>query len=378
MKPLALMVGIVVSAMLPVCAQNGNLGSVCTENVITGCVGTFTLTTTGGKTITVNVASDGVPIFPFGTSIFKPSSDGIKFTLPAGVTVTNLSPAWTTNGTPNVFIITIASIFTSGCGLDLGIFGIEPSCEPVGDFVLNVPLTSTGFYTIAGDNGGISDYIAFGNTGPNGNGEVKFYSDPNRPPASMLVRYASNLNVADSVINVTNSGDSATAQQALDPPNAQNNINGSICVNIYAFAADEQEVACCSCYVTPNGLNSLSVKTALLNSTLTAAVPNEVVIKMIATVANPVSATAAACNPSNVNIGLATSGLKAWGTTVHGFPTAAGPTFSVSETPFLNATLSDAELQRVVQECQFIQILGSGQFGICKGCSNVGLGAAAQ
>jgi hypothetical protein len=31
-----------------------------------------------------------------------------------------------------------------------------------------------------------------------------------------------------------------------------------------------------------------------------------------------------------------------------------------------------------VMECQFIQILGSGKFGLCKGCENNGLGANAQ
>jgi hypothetical protein len=68
----------------------------------------------------------------------------------------------------------------------------------------------------------------------------------------------------------------------------------------------------------------------------------------------------------------------AWGTTTHGVPTATGPAFSVTETAFSPATLSPGELQRDVQECQFIQVLGSGQFGICKGCQNAGLGAAAE
>src|SRR6266568_3670464 len=77
-------------------------------------------------------------------------------------------------------------------------------------------------------------------------------------------------------------GPSATANLTGQNP-AQNNIDGSICVNIYAFAADEQEVACCSCLVTPNGLWSASVKTALLNSTLTSSFPNEVVLKLIPT-----------------------------------------------------------------------------------------------
>jgi hypothetical protein len=72
------------------------------------------------------------------------------------------------------------------------------------------------------------------------------------------------------------------------------------------------------------------------------------------------------------------NGLLAWGTSTHGFPFSTGPGFQITETPFLPATLSTAELNRDVMECQFIQILGSGKFGLCKGCENNGLGANAQ
>jgi uncharacterized repeat protein (TIGR01451 family) len=207
------------------------------------------------------------------------------------------------------------------------------------------------------------------------------------PPVTGLfqVRYASNLiNGGDAIVNITNTGASATALltpgQIVGGVN-QTNINGSLCVNIYTFAADEQEVACCSCLVTPNALWSASVKTALLNSTLTPSFPNEVVIKLIGS--TPIVGTGGAqtCNPATLlNAGIAgtQAGVLAWGTSSHGTPTATGPTFQMTETPFVTATLTAAELQRDVQECQFIQILGSGQFGICKGCSNVGLGAAAE
>ena len=45
-----------------------------------------------------------------------------------------------------------------------------------------------------------------------------------------LIRYFSNLDVGDSVINIANTGANAA---------------GSICVNVYAFAPDEQEISCC-------------------------------------------------------------------------------------------------------------------------------------
>jgi len=203
---------------------------------------------------------------------------------------------------------------------------------------------------------------------------------PSQLDGAFQVRYASNLILNDAVVNITNSGASANGSLTVGLP-GQNNIDGSLCVNVYVFSADEQEVACCSCYVTPNALWSASVKTALLNSTLTPSFPNEVVIKLISTVpnGNSINGTAAGnCNPSTVTAAQLANGLLAWGTTTHGFNTATGPTFQMAETPFLPGTLSAAELARDVTECQFIQVLGSGQFGLCKGCSNAGLGANAQ
>jgi len=212
--------------------------------------------------------------------------------------------------------------------------------------------------------------------------------------APFQVRYASNLvTFADAVIDVTNTGASATVITLGVGPN---NIDGNLCINIYTFAADEQEIACCSCLVTPNALYSASVKTALLNSTLTPSFPNEVVIKLISTFPLYNSQGAQYCNPGQINqTGLLSAGspgdleigMLAWGTSSHGFPSAIGPSFQLTETPFLPGKLvtntdggdiASAELPRDVQECQFIQILGSGQFGICKGCAQGGLGASAE
>ena len=46
-----------------------------------------------------------------------------------------------------------------------------------------------------------------------------------------------------------------------------------------------------------------------------------------------------------------------------------------TETPFTNATLSEAEYERIAQLCGFIQTNGSG-FGICKSCRFGGFAAA--
>src|SRR5262245_21962608 len=73
------------------------------------------------------------------------------------------------------------------------------------------------------------------------------------------VTYASNLNVGDSVINISNSGARGAGLQS----GTAASITGALCVNVYAFSPDEQMISCCSCPVTPNGLRSLSARADL-------------------------------------------------------------------------------------------------------------------
>lgn len=187
------------------------------------------------------------------------------------------------------------------------------------------------------------------------------------------VRYASNLAIGDSVVNITNSGASSTTSLPLQ--------NGNICANVYTFSPDEQLVSCCTCLVTPDGLASLSANNDLVNNTLTPGRPTSIVIKILASsgVAAPANATAASCSAATVGTGgnLIVPGLVAFGTTIHALPvTPATPagTYGVTETPFVNATLSAAELTRITTLCGFIQITGSG-FGLCRSCRLGGQGA---
>jgi hypothetical protein len=179
------------------------------------------------------------------------------------------------------------------------------------------------------------------------------------------VRYASNLNVGDSVINISNSGARGADLQA----GTAASITGSICANVYAFSPDEQMIACCSCPVTPNGLVSLSAQRDLISNTLTPAIPTSIVVKLLATA--PVGGS---CNNSAAGVvGAAlTDGLLAWGTTIHQGP---GGAYEVTETGFTNATLSAGERFRLGTLCNFILANGSG-FGVCRSCRLGGLGAA--
>ncbi len=169
------------------------------------------------------------------------------------------------------------------------------------------------------------------------------------------VRYASNLNIGDSVINVTNTGATVAG-----------GVSQSICVNVYTFDPAEELVSCCTCSVTPNALQSISVRGSLTSNPLTPAIPTSVVIKLVASTGT--------CNASSIT--TLAHGLQAWGTTIHALPTAP-VSYGVTETPFSYSDLSTAEFTHLTTFCGFIQANGSG-FGICSGCSTGGLGASKQ
>lgn len=170
------------------------------------------------------------------------------------------------------------------------------------------------------------------------------------PSDAFQVRYAANLTVGDSVIDITSAGSA----------NASN-----ICVNVYTFDPNEEEISCCSCLVTPNALASLSVRRDLISNTLTPATPSSVVIKLLASLPNSFG-----CNAAHP--GTLAAGLRAWGTTLHALPSGAP---ALTETEFAPATLSSAELSTISGFCGFIQADGSG-FGICNSCRVGGLAVA--
>jgi hypothetical protein len=184
------------------------------------------------------------------------------------------------------------------------------------------------------------------------------------------VRYAANLNLGESYINITNTG--ANGAPLLGP--GFGGAVGNICVNVYAFSPDEQLISCCSCLVTPNGLVNLGVVRDLTSKTLTGVIPTSVVVKMISTLAGT-GGSGTSCTNSAATVPTATkvNGLLAWGTTIHNAP-AAVPGYAVTETPFSPATLSEGEQASVAGRCAAILGNGSG-FGICRSCQTGALGA---
>jgi hypothetical protein len=169
---------------------------------------------------------------------------------------------------------------------------------------------------------------------------------------SELVSYSANLNIGDSYVNLTNSGSSG----------------GNLCANVFTFDPAEELISCCTCTVTPNALQSLSVVKSLISNPLTPAIPTAVTVKIVP--------TAGACNASNVSTGNLQPGLLAWETSLHAAPTTPA-TYAVTETPFASGSFSAADLVHISSTCGFIQADGSG-FGICTGCTGGGLGASSS
>jgi hypothetical protein len=177
------------------------------------------------------------------------------------------------------------------------------------------------------------------------------------PADAFQVRYASNLNVGESYINITNAG-------SIDG----NDPAGRICVNVYAYNPDEEPASCCTCLVTPNGLRSLRVNADLNTNTLIAGEHfDSLVIKLYASV--PVNGGCNAAAP-----GAAAPGMRAWGTTLHRVGTDG---FALTETAFSPATLSAGELGKLTSVCAFTQQYASGH-GICGSCALGGLATALE
>jgi hypothetical protein len=235
------------------------------------------------------------------------------------------------------------------------------------------------------------------------------------------IHYFSNLTISDTVINITDSGASIGTQfavnggspvlsNALGPCTPQNPCsssgaaasvigNGNLCVNAYLFSANEELQACCSCFVTPNGLWSWDILNDLVPNALegpASLIPGGVV-KLVATLAGTTSATSG-CDatmaglPTNTfnfvtgKFNTATNsvlapGMLAWArgqisATSVGVESSFAPatlssgngTYTIS--PGLVANGGPSEIARMAGQCATFQ---SAPVGICKSCRLGGL-----
>ncbi len=296
----------------------------------------------------------------------------------SGVSFTDTLPAGLLVATPNGVSSTCAGAVTASAGASAvslagGTLAAGASCT------LAVQVTATAVGTLTNTTGAVT--AAESGPGFPATAALTVNSDAYR------LNYASNLNLADGVINITNSGASAPATSLA------NNSYGDICVNVYVYAPDQELAACCTCLVSPNSLHSYPVSfgpgNLLSGSPLGAAAAlaniiqtNSVLIKLLATPArgNPSSPNSLYCpNPADSRTGVPIAvtsqgaitglapGLVAWGT--RAYPTNTG-VVNITETPFVPATLSAGELGKLTGECRALQTTSGSQ---CPGCIVGGL-----
>lgn len=163
------------------------------------------------------------------------------------------------------------------------------------------------------------------------------------PPADVLkVDYFANANTAgapDGTVRIDNPGTSG----------------GGLCAAVFVFDVNQEMSECCSCYVSPDGLRTLSVNTDLTSNPLTGVVLNTGVVKIVSTLAYsnktcPIPTTAANLVP--------TPAVRAWATHIQ------NSNFTITETSSQDATLSSAEETALETQCRSIHNVGSGA-GIC-------------
>ncbi len=360
--------------------------SACTisANVVGTVAGTFnnvagpissTQTGVGGVS---NTATLVVLAPPTLTKVFGAANININGTTSLTFTVTNPNAVTAITGVaftdtlPAGLAIDIPNGLTSNCGGTLtavggtnaiGLSGVTLAAGASCTFSVNV------FGLTNGTQVNTTSTIASTNAGTGLAATATLVINPIiDPEEAFQVSYAANLPVGDSVFNFTNTG-------TLTIPGNSLTTTGNICVNVYAFDASEELISCCSCLVTPNGLNSVSARADLISNTLTPGVPTSIVVKLVAS--RPLGLTPAGtggtCNASSPTPLTVTPGMRAWGTTLHALPTTPVQ-YGVTETPFQTAPLGVAELTKLTTFCGFIQANGSG-FGICKSCRTGGLGA---
>jgi len=184
------------------------------------------------------------------------------------------------------------------------------------------------------------------------------------PADAFQVAYAPHVTLGFEHVTITNSGNFGTSTTI-----GGHDANDLICADLYVFDPAQELIACCSCTVTPNDLQTVATS-QLVSDSLTSVVPPAVTIGLLAT-QTPASGF---CDPGSVTPAALAPGLRAWNTVVHVEP---GGGYAVTEFPFSLAPLSPAELFKMTDYCAFIEADGTFN-GICKSCVLGAAGAAKQ
>jgi hypothetical protein len=166
-------------------------------------------------------------------------------------------------------------------------------------------------------------------------------------PDTLKVDYFANANTAgapDGTVRLTNPGTFA-------PVSGTSGANSNICAAIFVFDPSQELTECCSCFLSPDGLRTLSVNTDLTGNPLTGVVLSTGLIKIVSTpTVGGICPLPTRLNPSPA--------IRSWGTHIQ------NSNFTITETASQDATLSAAEVSRLQTQCYAIQLDGSKK-GVC-------------
>ncbi len=127
--------------------------------------------------------------------------------------------------------------------------------------------------------------------------------------------------------------------------------SGNLYADIYVFDANQELSECCSCFTTPDGLVTLDINQDLDSNPLTGVILTTGAIKIVSST-----------TPRATDSVKPAPGIRAWATHIQDPPRGR----FVTETPFSDSTLSQAELNALQRQCHAIALVGSGR-GVC-GC----------
>ena len=180
------------------------------------------------------------------------------------------------------------------------------------------------------------------------------------PPQDFFkINYFSNnvTGAPDATVRIDNPGSPFFTTASAVTTTTATNGDVDLCAMIYVFQDDQQLTECCGCLVTPNGLRTLSVSKDLTNNPLTgiSTKPVDGVIKILSALPN--DTPRGVCDPT-VNFEPVPT-IRAWASHIQN---KVGTAYPITETPFTDATLSEAEGGlNLLDQCFFAQRLGSGK-----------------
>jgi hypothetical protein len=204
--------------------------------------------------------------------------------------------------------------------------------------------------------------------------------DGSQPPCTDVytVDYYANANTLgapDGTLRVLNPGSATAAIPGCAPVHGPNGPLGNCvapvhgpntplgkegldaCALIYVFDAKQELSECCGCFVSANGLMTLSVNADLVSNPLLGTKLRTGVIKIVSSLPND------PCDPTSINLFSTDANLtlRAWSTHIQN---KVGVTYPETEGESQAAPLGLGELTDLEEDCTVLRELGSGA-GAC-------------